>query len=254
VIARSEPEPRVAVDQARAASRNRDVRHQGRRETGSHGGTLDCRDDGLRAVNDVVAEVAKLSQRFGLQVVVLSQPLDHPEVAPGAERLAGSADDRDVRFGVAVHVQPDAGELAVGFPWQRVELLGAIVGDSQTPLVRAVEGEILVGSKVGTHEAFRRSGWETCRDAAERAPARRVGEVAGSSATSSTTRFAPASPRASPALSRNFASTCSRASGLSGCPALTSIRSTIVRPSTSRASTQPGNVRGNGVSPSAAIR
>jgi len=149
VIAGRDAEPRVAVDDARVPRRDRDVREEPAHEPRAHGGPVQGGDDRLRAVEHVLHDVARLAQHARAERIVAKHRVDQLEAAAGGEGLAGPAEDDDARVRVAVHGEPDVGEVAVharadGVQPRRVE------HDAQDARLGALEAQALeVGIAVG---------------------------------------------------------------------------------------------------------
>ncbi len=98
----------------------------------------------LRAIDQIVDEVARLLPDVRARVEIVDVLLDHGEIAARGERLAGAAEDRRRDALVRVDVAPEARELAVHPRVGGIELARVRHGRAQHPRVRAVELEALV--------------------------------------------------------------------------------------------------------------
>jgi enoyl-CoA hydratase len=131
----------VAVDDARARCRDAHVREQRHRQACADCRAVDRRDNRLAAVDDVVDEVARLVEHAEPRVPVARDVLDEREVAAGAERAAGAADEDDARLLVPVDLLPDLGEVPVRLVADGVELAGRVQREPEDPGLRPVELE-----------------------------------------------------------------------------------------------------------------
>jgi len=111
VVAGGDAEARVAVDEARVLRRDGDVRQQPGDQAGADRRSVHRRDDNLRAVDQVVDQVARLAPDARAHREVARHLLDHGQVAAGGEAAPLAAQDGDARLRVAVDVEPDPGEL-----------------------------------------------------------------------------------------------------------------------------------------------
>src|SRR2546422_998619 len=113
VVASRHAQARVAVDEPRVLRRDRDVREQARYQPRADRRAVHRRDHHLRAVDQVVDQVARLAPDARPHGEVARHLLHHREIAAGREPLPCAAQDRDARVAVEVDVQPDARQLRV---------------------------------------------------------------------------------------------------------------------------------------------
>ena len=108
MIARRDTEPGMAVDDARAFRRDRDVRQQPGDQAGADRRPLHRRDHRLGAIDDVVDEIARFLPHARQHGKILAHLLDQIEIAAAGERLAGAGDDRTLTLRIGVDVAPDS--------------------------------------------------------------------------------------------------------------------------------------------------
>ena len=123
---------------------------------------MDGRHDGLRAVQHVVDEIARLAHHPCARRVVADHLLEQLERAAGGEALPRALDDRHPYVGIAVDGQPHVGELAVQVGTDRVEP-GTVHHHAQDAGGRALEGEGRERGVAGRYRACE----DPLRDAAD---------------------------------------------------------------------------------------
>ena len=141
MIAGGDTELRVAVDDARHRARERDVGEQTDHEPSADGRTGDRGDDRCRAVEHVVDEVARLVEDAQPRVGVVGDREHEVEIAAGAERAVGPADEDGAGLLVLPDRLPDACELAVLRLAHGVEAARRAEREPQDSVLRPVEVE-----------------------------------------------------------------------------------------------------------------
>ena len=121
MVAGSDAELRVPVDDPRRRGRDRDVGEQADSQPGPDGRACHRRHDRLRAGDDVVDEVACLVEDAPPRIRVVRDLDDEVEVSSGAERSAGAAHDHGARLVVVPDRSPNGRELAVHRTTHRVQ-------------------------------------------------------------------------------------------------------------------------------------
>jgi hypothetical protein len=105
---------------------------------------VDGGHDGLRALDDVADEVARLPQHACPHRVVVHDLVDQLERSAGREGPAGAAQQRDTSLGIAIDREPDVGQLAVDVRSHRVEAR-PVHRDAQHAVGGPVERQARVG-------------------------------------------------------------------------------------------------------------
>src|SRR5215831_7241729 len=113
MVARSDTEPRVPVDDAAVLGRNRHVSEKATDESGPDRDPAHCADHRLAAVDHIVDDVACLLPLSGTRLEILDVLLNDRKIAAGRKDPASPGDDRDVDARVAVDVAPNLAELTM---------------------------------------------------------------------------------------------------------------------------------------------
>ena len=129
----------MAIDNPSGFSADRYIGKDTNNETGPNGHTIDCRNDRLVAVDDVIDEVFRLPPRCHARYRIIQYVLYQFEIASSGERLAGARHNHCINFGIIVDIAPNIGELRVGFRIHGVEGFRSIEGHPQYPLCRVVD-------------------------------------------------------------------------------------------------------------------
>ena len=135
---------------------DRDVGEQADDQAGADRRAVDRRHDRLRAVDDVVDEVARLAHHPRAHGVVVDHLLDQLEAAAGGERLARALDERDADRRVAVDRRQTSASSRCSVAADGVEP-GGVERDPQHAIGGPVEtqrGEL----GVALHQSSRSSG------------------------------------------------------------------------------------------------
>src|SRR5690606_155741 len=109
---------------------------------------------GLRAVDDVPHDVARLSHHAGAGAEVVDDRVEHLEAAAGREPLAGTAQDRHLHVRVAIDRAPDLGEITMS-----VEVDGVEAWRVERDPQHTVDGPVVPEARVprgvvGRHGAY----------------------------------------------------------------------------------------------------
>ena len=106
-------EARMPVDDPRVLCGDRNVRQQPDHQPRTDRRPVHCGHHDLRAVDDVVDDVARLAPHPLPHGGIVRDVLHQREVAPGGEPAPGAADDRHAHLGVPVDVAPDIREFTM---------------------------------------------------------------------------------------------------------------------------------------------
>ena len=106
-------EARMPVDDPRVLCGDRNIRQQPDHQPRTDRRPVHCGHHDLRAVDDVVDNVARLAPHALPYCGVVGDVLHQRQVATGGKSPAGAADDGHAHLGVAIDVAPDVGKLAV---------------------------------------------------------------------------------------------------------------------------------------------
>src|SRR5262249_17490984 len=107
MITRSDPQPRVAVNDPAVLCRNGNVGEQAADETGPDGNTAHCADHRLVAVDHIVDDVARLLPLSGPRCEIINILLNDREIAAGRKYFAGPGQNCSIDARVPVNVLPD---------------------------------------------------------------------------------------------------------------------------------------------------
>src|SRR5215831_17404708 len=149
MVAGSDTEPRVPVDDAAVLGRDRHVSEKAADESGADRDSAHCADHRLAAVDHVVDDIARLLPLPGACLEIFDVLPNDREIATGRKYLAGAGDDRGIDARVAIDVAPDLAELTVQC------LIGCVHAavlhrDAENLRVRAIEFEPrIAGIEVG---------------------------------------------------------------------------------------------------------
>src|SRR5664279_2771444 len=133
-IAGRDPEPGVAIDDARGLSADRHVGEDADHQSGTDRDAVDRRDDRLVAIDDVVDEILGFLPCRHARDRIVEDALDQLKIAAGRKRLAGAGNDHRVDIGIVVDVSPYVGELGMGFRIDRIVGLGPVECDTKNAL------------------------------------------------------------------------------------------------------------------------
>ena len=133
------------------AGGDRDVGEEPRSEARADRRAADRGDDGLRAVDHVVDEVARLLPHAQTRLVAAAHLFDEIEIAPARERVtpAGKEDRRDLR--ISVNLAPHVRELVVHARIGRVGAASTLHGDAQHAWRGHIQLQALKGLVSGGH-------------------------------------------------------------------------------------------------------
>src|SRR5690242_6596470 len=111
MVASGHAQTGVTVDDARGLRGNRNIRKQATDEAGANCGAPHRADDRLRAVDDVVNEVAGLLPHLVPEVVVGHAALDDGEVTASRKRPLAAAQDNSGNVLAVIDIAPDGDEF-----------------------------------------------------------------------------------------------------------------------------------------------
>jgi hypothetical protein len=134
----------VPVDDACVARSDGNVGQQAGDEARADGRTMHCRDHDLRAVDQVVDQIARFAPHARPRLEILRHLFDQIQAAAARVTFPEPADDRNRNLRIGIHIAPDLGELAMHLRVGHSELALAPHHDFQNARLRPLEREALV--------------------------------------------------------------------------------------------------------------
>jgi hypothetical protein len=157
VIAGSDAELGMPVDEAGRRAGDGDVGEKSQRQASAHRRAVDRRDHRLAAVDQVVDHVARFLPNAAAGGEIRNHLVQQVEIAAGREGLARAGEQDGAHLRVGIDNAPDLGQLAVHVAVDRIELVRPVHHDAEHPLVRPIDQQPRKACIIFIHRSFSRS-------------------------------------------------------------------------------------------------
>ncbi len=141
----------MAVDNPRILRRDRDVGEQAGDQAGPHCRPADRADDGFRAIDHVIHEVAGFFPNPRSRVEIIHHLPDHLEVAARRESRAGTGQNGRRNAVIRVDIAPDGGKLPMHAFVGGIQSRRIVHDDAQDARMRPFELQTLIAPIIWSH-------------------------------------------------------------------------------------------------------